>query len=512
MFRLRHRENGTQIISYYTGYIVLIVAVLMIIPIITSLLFREWNPMLDFIISDAIAFILGMLLILYGMSTKERKHEIQWKHGFVIASLSWIILTILCAIPYILSGHTLSFVDACFDVMSGFTTTGLALTQDLDHISIGLNMWRHILTFIGGQGMVVLTLTFLAKEMGGAFKMYVGEGKDIELVPNVKGTARQIWKISMIYLIIGTAALWIVGMSIGLRPVSAFLHALFMFASSWSTGGFAPNSQNIMYYHSIMFETVAMIIFILGSLNFGIHYAIWQGKRKEIVKNIEIQSFLVTTFLTCMLALAGLAKLNVYPDAIAGFRRVIFNVLSAHTTTGFGSIYARQFALEWGDFGILIMVVAMLIGGSACSTAGGFKGLRVGIVLKGLIMDVKKLLLTERSMNVYKYHHIKDRVLDDTVIKSSAIIIICYMIIFATGTMLGAFYGYPLSASAFESASVTGNVGLSIGVTSASMPTAMKLFYIVAMYLGRLEFLSVFALIGYLIGGTKKVCKNLFKH
>ncbi|NNJ29593.1 TrkH family potassium uptake protein [Lacrimispora defluvii] len=512
MAGLKHRQNGIEIISYYTGYIVLIVASLMTIPIITSLLFFEWNPMLDFIISDAIAFILGILMIMYGMRSKERNHDIQWKHGFVIASLSWIVLTVLCAIPYMLSGHSLSFVDACFDVMSGFTTTGLALTQDLDHISIGLNMWRHILTFIGGQGMVVLTLTFLGKEMGGAFKMYVGEGKDIELVPNVKGTARQIWKISMIYLIIGTIVLWIVGMSIGLKPVSAFLHALFIFASSWSTGGFAPNSQNIMYYHSIMFETVSMVIFILGSLNFGIHYAIWQGKRKEIVKNIEIQSFLVTSFVACMLALAGLAKLDVYPNAIAGFRRVIFNVISAHTTTGFGSIYARQFALEWGDFGILIMVVAMLIGGSACSTAGGFKGLRVGIVFKGLIMDVKKLLLPERSMNVYKYHHLKDRVLDDTVIKSSAIIIICYIVTFTTGTILGTFYGYPISASAFESASVTGNVGLSIGVTTSSMPTAMKLFYIIAMYLGRLEFLSVFALIGYFLGGVKKACQNILKH
>jgi trk system potassium uptake protein TrkH len=512
MSEYKSRTFSIEIISYYTGYIVLIVASLMIIPAITSLLFREWNPMLDFIISGAISLITGVLMILFGMRAKESKSNVQWKHGFAIAALSWIVLMVLCAIPYRLSGNTKSFLDACFDVMSGFTTTGLALTQDLDHLSYGLNMWRHILTFIGGQGMVVLALTFLAKEVGGAYKMYVGEGKDIELVPNVKGTARHIWEISMVYLIIGTIALWIIGIIIGLNPVSAFLHALFMFASSWSTGGFAPNSQNIMYYHSTLFETVAMIIFILGSFNFGLHYAIWQGKRKEIVKNIETQSFFVTSFVACILALAGLAKLNVYPDAIAGFRRIVFNVLSAHTTTGFGSIYARQFALEWGDFGILIMILVMLIGGSACSTAGGFKGLRVGIVFKGLIMDVKKLLSSERSMKVYKYHHIKDRILEDSLIKSSAIIICCYIITFTIGTMLGTFYGYPVSAAAFESASVAGNVGLSIGLTTPSMPAAMKIFYIVSMYLGRLEFLSVFALIGYACGGVKKICENILKH
>ena len=508
----KRKSSNVKLISYYTGYIILIIAGLMIIPIITALLFQEWNPMLDFIISGAITFLTGLGLIAIGYTKKSNRPDFQWKHGFVIAAISWVILTILCAIPYRLSGHTYSMLDACFDVMSGFTTTGLALTYDLDHLSYALNMWRHILTFIGGQGMIVLALTFLTKDIGGAYKIYVGEGKDIELVPNVKGTTKLIWKISMVYLIIGTLALWIIGFFLGMKPISALMHAIFMFASSWSTGGFAPQSQNIMYYHSLLYETVAMVIFILGSFNFGLHYAIWQGKRKELIKNIELQSFFTTSFAACMLALFGLAKLNVYPDAIAGFRRVIFNVLSAHTTTGFGTVYARQFILEWGDFGILIMIIVMMIGGSACSTAGGFKGLRVGIVLKGLIMDIKKLLSSERSMKIYKYHYIKDRILDDATIKSSAIIICCYMVTFTIGTMLGTFYGYPLSASAFESASVAGNVGLSIGITTPAMPAVMKIYYIISMYLGRLEFLSVFAMIGFFMGGLKRRCVSLLKH
>ena len=511
MYKFR-RVYSIEIISYYTGYIVLAIAGLMIIPLITSLAFKEWNPMLDIMISCAIALIVGLTLILLGIKTKEGQSNFQWKHGFSIAALSWIVLTMISAIPYTLSGNSKSFLDSCFDVMSGFTTTGLVLLQDLDHVSNGLNMWRHMLTFIGGQGMVVLALTLLVKKTSGAYKMYVGEGKDIELLPNVKGTTRQIWKISMVYLAVGTTALWIIGMLIGLQPVSAFFHALYIFESSWSTGGFAPNTQNIMYYHSVSYEMAAMVIFIIGSFNFGLHYAIWQGKRKEIVKNIEIQSFFITSFVACTLALIGLAKLKVYPDAIAGLRRVIFNVLSAHTTTGFGSIYARQFALEWGDFGVLIMIAVMLIGGSACSTAGGFKGLRVGIVFKGLLMEVKKLLSSERSMKVYKYHHIKDYVLEDSLIKSSAIIILCYTVTFFVGTLLGTYYGFSFLDSAFESASVTGNVGLSIGVTTPSMPAVMKIYYIIAMYLGRLEFLSVFALIGYIGGGIKKVCVNVLKH
>ncbi|MEG2441333.1 MAG: potassium transporter TrkG [Acetivibrio sp.] len=499
-------KNNLGIVLYYTGYVILGITFLMLIPVITALLFGEWNTVFDFLISLFVSMIVGLIMLIFGISTKGNKITVQWKHGLTIASFSWIILMVLCALPYWFSGHSLSFLDSCFDVMSGFTTTGIVLTQDLDHLSNGLNMWRHMLTFIGGQGMVVLALTFLVKETGGAYKMYVGEGKDIELTPNVRGTARIIWRISIIYLAIGTFLLWINGMIIGLKPISAFLHALYIFESAWSTGGFGPMSQNIMYYHSLSYESLTIIIFIVGSFNFGLHYALWQGKRKEIFKNIEIQSFFITALTASFLVLGGLAKLNVYSDGISAFRRGVYNVLSAHTTTGFGSIYARQYALEWGDFAVLIMVIVMLIGGSACSTAGGFKGLRVGIVCKGLLMDVKKLLTSERNMKVYKYHHIKDQILDDGLVKGSALIILCYIVMFSIGTLLGAYYGYPLASAAFESASVTGNVGLTIGVSTPGMPVLLKTYYIIAMYLGRLEFLSVFALIGFGIGGIKKLC------
>ena len=511
MKNIAARFPSLIITSYYIGYIVLGTAFLMLVPLLTSLLLCEWNPALDFLISLCVAVITGIAMILFGQKAGEDRLRVEWRHGFVIASLSWIILMVLCSIPYLLSGHVKSLLDGFFDVMSGFTTTGLVLTQDLDHLSVGLNMWRHMLTFVGGQGMVVLALSFLMKNTGGAYKMYVGEGKDIGLVPNVKGTARMIWKISLIYLLLGTLALWICGICIGLDPLPAFFHALFMYESAWSTGGFAPNTQNIMYYHSFAYEAITILFFILGSLNFGLHYAVWQGKKKEIYKNIETQSFLATSFLACVFAVIGLSKLGIYTDAVSAFRRIVYNVLSAHTTTGFGSIYARQFANEWGAFGVMIMVIAMLIGGSACSTAGGFKGLRVGILFKGLLADVRKLITPERNVKVFKYHHIRDYPLDDGVVKSAAIIILCYMAVFVINTAVGAYCGYTWTDSAFEAASVTGNVGLSIGVTSASMPALMKVLYIITMYLGRLEFLSVFALIGITIGGIKKLCSNLLR-
>lgn len=497
--------NDLKIISYYTGIITIGTSFLMIIPMIVAMFLKEIEPFLDFTISISISMILGFILLWIGNINKEKVY-VEWKHGLVIASLSWFILMILCAIPYYLSGNMISFIDACFDVMSGFTTTGVFLLQDLDHLSISLNVWRHILTFVGGQGMVVLALTFLTRKMQGAYKMYVGEGKDIELVPNVRQTTRLIWYISLVYLFIGVFVFWIIGMFIGLSPLRALYHGFCIFASAWSTGGFGPMSQNMLYYHSFSYEIATIIFFVIGSLNFGFHYVVWKGSKKEIYKNIEIQTYAITILLSSMLIVLGLSKLDVYPDSIAIFRKGVYGILSGHTTTGFMNVYARQYLLEWGDFGIIVMTVVMLLGGCACSTAGGFKALRIGIVFKGFIADIKKLIQPEKRVKVFKFHYIKEQILDSDIVKSSSLIIICYMILFLGGTLLGCYYGYSFIESAFESASISGNVGLSIGVTSISMPQVLKVYYIVAMYLGRLEFVSVFALIGFIIGGVKNLC------
>lgn len=500
--------KGLRIVSYYTGYIVLGFSFLNLLPVLVALLYADYSSMLDFILSFSVSAILAILMMSYGESTRTLKNSINLRYGLSVAALTWIILTMLAAIPYMLSGHMLSYLDACFDVMSGFTTTGVFLLQDLDHISQALNFWRHLLTFVGGQGMVVLALSFFVKEMGSGYKFYVGEGKDITLVPNIRGTTQWIWKISLVYMAIGTLMLWISAMGLGLSPLPAFFHALYIFEAAWSTGGFAPNLQNIMYYHDFGFEVIGMVFFIIGSFNFGLHYALIQGKKKEFVRNIEVISFTVTTFIATALAVFALKNSGVYSDAISLFRRVVYNVLSAHTTTGFGSVFARQFALEWGGLGITVMVIAMLIGGSACSTAGGIKGLRVGILFKGIIADIKKLTSGENAIKVTKYHHIKDLVLDDAAFRSSAVVAILYIVLFAGGVILSTAYGYPMAESAFEVASVSGNVGLSLGIISATMPVAMKWYYIMAMFLGRLEFISVLALIGMMIKGVRSWLKR----
>ena len=240
--------NSLKSVSYYTGNTMLIFTSLFILPILVAIGYGDLNSMFDFIISMSTSILVSCGLILYGIKSRHSLEGLSWRHGLVVASLTWVLLTVISAIPYRLSGNSLSFLDALFDVMSGFTTTGVFLLQDLDHISQALNFWRHLLTFVGGQGMIVLAISFFVKEIGSAYKFYVGEGKDISLVPNVKGTAQWIWKISLIYLFIGTLLLWIQGMRLGLNPLNAVFHGLYIFMAAWSTGGFAPNYQNILFY------------------------------------------------------------------------------------------------------------------------------------------------------------------------------------------------------------------------------------------------------------------------
>ena len=494
------RLTDLRIIFHYTGKIIVGVSFLTLIPLATAIAEADGASAMDFLISFGVMLTLGGGLALAG--TNGRKPG--WSHGMVTAAFSWLLAMAAAALPYWLSGHYRSYLDCMFDVMSGLTTTGLTLIQDLDHVSDSLNMWRHLLTFVGGQGIVVLALAIFADEAGGGYGLYVGEGKDERLFPSVLHTAKVIWRISLLYLVIGTIAMWASCIVIGMAPGRAFLHGLWIFMAAWSTGGFAPMSQNMLYYHSGLFELVTFVFFIIGSFNFALHSAVLRGNRKELLRNLETVSFGTTmtalTFLSCW----GLAKLGVYPGIVALIRKGFYQLASAHTTTGFMTIYPQQFKGEWGDTALLAVIIAMLIGGSACSTAGGFKGLRVGILFKALIQDTKRLLRPSSAIVVQKYSYHGEKTLGDQQVRSAALVVLMYVGIFAAGTIGGCLSGFSLLESAFESASVSGNVGLTIGISSPAMPAALKLLYIFNMWAGRLEFMAILASVGFTISFVRK--------
>jgi len=490
---VRPRREDHLVIATYTGKVIVGVGLLMLIPLAVSVAFAEWDTVVDFVISIAACMVFGFGVQYFFKTDKDLK----WSHGLVVAAGSWIVATALGALPHFLSGHEGSYLDAMFDVMSGYTTTGLYLLQDLDHVSNGLNMWRHLLTYAGGQGIVVIALTFLFKGTAGAYKVYVGEGKDERLLPNVIQTARAIWLVSLVYLVVGTAALFAAGWWLGQGPARAFFHALWVFMGAWSTGGFAPQSYNTMWFHSLLYEVIAVVIFIAGSFNFAMHWAVWTGNRKEIVRNVETISFAITLTATTLIGTFWLGKIGVYSNAMSLFRKAFYNIASGHTTTGFSTIYSRAFVTQWGPIGLIATTIAMAIGASACSTGGGIKGIRMGVITKAFIQDIRRMVSPESAVVRAKYHHVRDVWLDDAVVRTAMTITIAYLSMYAIGAIVGALYGYDFVQAAFESVSAGSNTGLSCGVTSPLMPAVMKVMYILQQWLGRLEFMSVFALFGY---------------
>jgi len=289
----------------------------------------------------------------------------------------------------------------------------------------------------------------------------------------------------------------------GMRPVNAFFHGACIFMAAFDTGGFAPQSQNILYYHSLPFEIVTISCMLLGAINFKLHYHIWTGNRKEIIKNIETLTLFVSIAITFFIVALGLERTGTYPNALVLFRKGFYQLVSGHTGTGFMTIYARQFINEWGNLALVGIISAMALGGGTCSTTGGIKMLRIGIIFKALKQDLKRIILPENTMVVERYHHIKEVFLEDKQVRSALLITLAYILLYFAGALVGMFFGYPFLNSLFESTSAAANVGLSCGITDISMPAALKITYIIQMWAGRLEFMSVFTLIGFLIAAIK---------
>jgi trk system potassium uptake protein TrkH len=490
---IRPRREDHILVAAYAGRVVVGVGMLMLVPLLTALVFAEWEAAVDFGIGVFTCAAVGL-----GLQTVfHSHHELRRRHGLIVVSVAWLAATLLGSIPFWLSGHMRSLLNALFDVMSGLTTTGLYLIEDLDHVSYALNMWRHLLTYAGGVGIIVIALTFLFRGTVGAYQLYVGEGKGERLLPNVIHTARAIGTVSLAWLAVGTVTLTAIALSLGQPPVRAVLHGLWVFMGGFSTGGFAPQSYNTVWYHSVAFEAACVAIFVAGSLNFALHWALWRGERAEIRRNIEVISFAVTFALLFAVVSAGLASAGIYPDAVVFFRKAFYLLTSAHTTTGFGTIYSRTLVVQWGPVAMLGIIAAMAIGGSACSTAGGIKGLRIGVITKVFIEDIKRMVAPDSAVIAERYHHIRGYVLSEETVRSTLTVTVAFLTLYSLTTLIGVMNGYPMVEAAFEGVSAASNTGLSCGVLSPETPASMRASYTVAMWLGRMEFLSVFALIGW---------------
>jgi trk system potassium uptake protein TrkH len=192
-----------------------------------------------------------------------------------------------------------------------------------------------------------------------------------------------------------------------------------------------------------------------------------------------------------------------YFGKIPFISKTFYQLISGHTGTGYSTIYPRQFVNEWGAVAMFGVTLAMMIGGSICSTTGAIKVLRIGVIYKALRQDIKRLVMPDSAVLIQKIHHIKDVILEDRHVRNACLILLSYLVLYLFGTIAGMFYGYSLDEAMFESVSAAANVGLSCGITAPSMPCALKVIYIFQMWAGRLEFMAIFVLGGVIMAAIK---------
>ncbi len=480
------------------GRLIIGMAFFMLIPLVTAFIRGEISPFFDFLIGFSISITMGtLLMIIFPM-----QDEVGWIHSFFTVSLGWLAFSLLGAVPLYLSSHFLSFVDAWFDAMSGFSTTGLTLIQDLDHLSYAHNMWRHLTMFIGGQGIILASLSVLTRARSVALGFYIGEARQEKIMPNVIGTARFIWKVSFVYFILGVITFFIILYNQGLSLEKSFFHSMWIFFAAFDTGGFAPQSQNINYYHSYALEIATMIFMLLGAINFNLHYWVWNKSKKELFKNIEIKTFLFTISSITFILYFGF-KISGWGQPQIMFRKGFYQLISAHSGCGFTNLSMGELNL-FPDLGLLAVIFGMMIGGAVCSTTGGIKLMRLGIIFKVFFVEIKRWMMPFKAVCKDKFHHLQDLVLNDKRIKEAYLFFTVFIFTYVIGAIVGVAFGYSPLFALFESVSAAANVGLSVGLTNAAMPLTLKLVYIYQMWAGRLEFIAIFVSLGFILSLFRK--------
>lgn len=492
---IRPDRDDLRIIVYYVGRIVGALTLLQLVPLGLAVVMGQWNDVTALLIGIALTLSIGSVTE-WRLPTSER---LDWSHGLVIVALAWLCGTAVLAVPMYLTGHFGAYVDAYFEVMSGFTATGLTLLQDIDHFSVPMNLLRHLTHFVGGQGIIIVMLTGLGSSSGQVSTMYVGEGRDERILPSIVRTARFIYLVASVYLAVGTTALWLAALHAGFSPLSALVHALNLFMAAFDTGGFATMSTSIVYYHSALMEGVLILLMVAGALSFLLHFELWRGRLREVFENIEVRTLAVTGLLTTTVLLLGLARAGTFTDVGPLFRKGVFSVISAHTSTGFTVNASRTFVSDWGLVAPAALLLALALGGMASSTAGGVKAIRVGLTAKSAFRDIRRAIQPDAAIVVASFTQRHRRVLTDAAVRPAITILVLYMGLFLGGAVIGVYYGFPFEQALFDSTSASVNGGMSVGVVGPDNPLPMKLMNIVQMWMGRLEFMAVFALGGYLV-------------
>jgi trk system potassium uptake protein TrkH len=492
---LRPNVDDLRLIGFYLGKVLGGLGVLMLAPIPIALALGEWNAAAALALGASVSLTTGWL----SQAHLETRRTLSWAHGMVIVALAWIVGSAFAAIPMHVSGRFTSALGAYFEAVSALTTTGMSVVHDLDHLETSMGLYRHLLQISGGLGIIIVILALFSAGGSRVGTLYVSEARDERILPNVLRTSRFIARVTLAFLVASLALLVPALLHAGFAPLRAIEHAIALFLSSFATGGFSLMQSSIGYYHSAPIELLVVLLMFAGMLSFGLHHALWSGDLREFIDHLETRTLALTgTGLLVLLSL-GLVRDGTYSDLTALVRRGLFTLVSAVSSTGHQVNAGETYASDWGVLAPAALVGAMAIGGMASSTAGGIKALRVALAFKGVVHDIRRFLMPESALVVTSYHVGRRRILRTETARAATTVLLLFVLSFLLGTMAALFSGdVDLTEALFEGVSIGANIGISIGVVAPDMPAALQGIYIVQMILGRLEFVAVLVLVGYL--------------
>ncbi len=470
--------NG-RLIAYLLSILVLDLGLFMVLPVLVSLWYGEPCARPLFLA----AVLTGCLgLVMRVVSGRPADRYLSHRDGVAIVTGGWVLAGLVATLPYLLTGTIPDFTDAYFECVSGFTTTGSSIFSDVEVLPRGVLFWRSLTQWLGGMGIIVLSIAILPFLGIGGMQLYKAETPSPvvdKLTPRISDTARVLWKVYVLLTLVQVVLLLFGGMSL----FDAVCHAF----TTMPTGGFSSKNASIAAYNSVYIEIVVTVFMVLAGMNFALHYRLLRGDFRSVRKDPEIRVYLLIFGVLTLLVAADLFGRN-STSAPEALRYASFQVASILTTTG----YATADFEKWPAFSQIVLLLCMFLGSMAGSTGGGIKTLRLLLLVKHAYLEIVRVI-HPHAMTIVKLGNVP---VSQSVLRSVWGFFILFMGIFVLATLVMSALGVDFVTSVSSVASCLGNVGPGLGAVGpmdnfSGLPAAGKWVLIACMLLGRLEIYTV---------------------
>ncbi len=475
--------NGKLIIKF-TGLLVMMLSLFMLLSALWSIYYQEESAYTSLILSAAITFVSGLVAFL--LTRKHDFRNIGKKEGYVIVTVIYVCIAFFGALPFYLCGAIPSFSDAFFESTSGIATTGATILTDIESLPMGLLFWRSMTHWLGGMGIIVLTLAILPILGVGGMQLFVAEVPGTtpsRLHPRITQTAKRLWGIYTGLTLVLTLLLMLGGMDL--------FHSINHAFSTVATGGFSTQNDSMAGY-SAYTQYVIILFMILGATSFSLHYFVLKGQFSKVLNNEEWLFFLKLMGSFTLLFFLSLLVIMQSPDIEYIFRKSLFQVVSIVTTTGF----TTTDYMEWQGFLWFFLFLLMFTGGCIGSTAGGMKMIRVLVLVKNTRLEFKRLLHPMAVIPV----RVNQKSIPQEIIHNFLAFFLLYMLLFMAGAAAMTLFGLDFTSAIGASAATLGNIGPAIANVGpiesyGSIPNPAKWILSFYMILGRLEMFTVLLLL-----------------